>query len=228
MLSMMITALRQQQGEGKMHKRSWEHLGVWMALVVGVLGVTLPRRACAQLKVGVVDLQAVMEHSGRAKTATKQLQALHDQLQHEIQAKAERKQHQEAELQRLQTALQAHTEAVPTPAHAAEVEDYRRRVRELQRLIADTNQFIEDGTQELREKEASETQQLLIAIRKVVRELGAGQGYSLILAGSSNTLGVLAFMPAVDLTPQVMQRFDQTPADRPVATSGEAPLAKKR
>jgi Skp family chaperone for outer membrane proteins len=118
---------------------------------------------------------------------------------------------------------------VTPPAHAAEVEDYRRRERELQRLIADTNQFIEDGTQELREKEASETQQLLRVIRQVVRELGAGQGYSLILAGGAKTLGVLAFMPAVDLTPQVMQRFDQIPADRPVATSGDTPpLGKKR
>jgi outer membrane protein len=212
-----------------MHKRSWERVGVWMALVVGVLGLSLPRRTDAQLKVGVVDLQAVMERSVRAKAAKARLQALHDQLQHELQAKTEIKQHQEAELQRLQTALQTHTEAVTTQAHAAEVDDYRRRARELQRLIEDTNQFMADATQELREKDAYETQQLLMAIRKVVRELGEGQGYSLILAGGPNTVGVLAFTPAMDLTPQVMQRFDQTPADRPVATSGGAPpRAKKR
>jgi Skp family chaperone for outer membrane proteins len=202
---------------------------VWTALVVGVLGLALPRRAGAQLKVGVVNLQAVMEHSVRAKAAKERLQALHDQLQHEIQAKAERKHHQEAELQRLQTALQTHTEAVTTQARASEVEDYRRRARDLQRLIADTNQFITDATQELREEEVSETQRLLMAMRTVVRELGEGQSYSLILAGGPNTAGVLAFTPAVDLTPQVIQRVDQTSTDRPVATSGGAPpLAKKR
>jgi hypothetical protein len=80
----------------------------------------------------------------------------------------------------------------------------------------------------LREKDGYETQQLLTAIRKVVRELGEGQGYSLILAGGATMAGVLSFMPAIDLTPQVMQRFDHTPADRPVSTSGGAsPLAKK-
>jgi len=52
-----------------MHKRPWERVGVWTALVVGVLGLSLPRRAYAQLKVGVVDLQAIMERSVRAKTA---------------------------------------------------------------------------------------------------------------------------------------------------------------
>jgi Skp family chaperone for outer membrane proteins len=96
-------------------------------------------------------------------------------------------------------------------------------------LIADTNQFMADATQELREKEAYETQQLLIIIRKVVRELGEGQGYNLILTSGANTASVLAFTPAIDLTPQVLQRVDQTAADRPVATSRRAPpLAKKR
>jgi len=167
-----------------MHKRPWEHVEVWMALVVGLLGLSLPRRAYAQLKAGVVDLQAVMEHSGRAKAAKERLQALHDKLQHDLQAKAELKQHQEAELQRLQTALQTHTEALTTQAHAAEVEGYRRRVRELQRLI---------------------------------------------LAGGTNTAGVLAFTPAMDLTPQMIPRVDQTSTDRPITTSGGAPpLAKKR
>jgi Skp family chaperone for outer membrane proteins len=169
-----------------------------------------------------------MEHSIRAKAAKERLQALHNQLQRELQAKAELKQHQEAELQRLQTALRIHTEAATTQTRATEVEDYRRRVRDLQRVIADANQFMADATQELREKEAYETQQLLMAIRQVVRELGKGQGYSLILAEGATPAGVLAFMPALDLTPQVIQRLDQTSTDRPGATArGAPPVAKK-
>ena len=205
-----------------MHKRPWECVGLWTALAVGFLGLLLPRMAYAQLKVGVVDLQAVVDHSVRAKAAKERLQALHDQLQHEIQTKAELKQRQEAELQHFQAELRTHTEALTNQARVAEVEDYRRRARDLQRLIEDT-------TQALREKDSYETQQLLTAIRKVVRELGEGQGYSLILAGGATMAGVLSFMPAIDLTPQVMQRFDHTPADRPVSTSGGAPpLAKKK
>ncbi len=144
-------------------------------------------------------------------------------------SKAELKQHQEAELQHLQTALRTHTEALTNQARVVEVESYRRRARDLQRLIEDTNQFMADATQALREKDGYETQQLLTAIRKVVRELGEGQGYSLILAGGATTAGALSFTPATDLTPQVMQRFDHMPADRPVSTSGGAPpLAKKK
>ena len=212
-----------------MHKRPWECVGLWTALVGGVLGLLLPRIAYAQLKVGVVDLQAVVDRSVRAKAAKERLQALHDQLQREIQAKAELKQRQEAELQHLQTALRTHTEALTNQARVVEVESYRQRARDLQRLIEDTNQFMADATQALREKDGYETQQLLMAIRKVVRELGEGQGYSLILAGGATMAGVLSCMPAIDLTPQVMQRFDHTPADRPVSTSGGAPpLAKKK
>jgi Skp family chaperone for outer membrane proteins len=91
---------------------------MWTALIVGVLGLTLPRQVDAQLKVGVVALQVVMENSMRAKAAKERLQALHDQLHHALQAKGELKQHQEAELQRLQTALRTHTEASTTQARA--------------------------------------------------------------------------------------------------------------
>src|SRR5216683_2108886 len=134
-----------------MHKRPWECVGLWTALVGGVLGLLLPRIAYAQLKVGVVDLQAVVDRSVRAKAAKERLQALHDQLQRELQAKAELKQHQEAELQHLQTELRTHTEALTNQARVVEVESYRRRARDLQRLIEDTNQFMADATQALRE-----------------------------------------------------------------------------
>ena len=212
-----------------MHKHSWAHMGMWTALIVGVLGLTLPRQVDAQLKVGVVALQVVMENSMRAKAAKERLQALHDQLHHALQAKAELKQHQETELQRLQTALRTHTEASITQARAIEAEDYRRRARDLQRLIKDTNQFMADATQELREKEAYETQQLLLAIRQVIRELGEGQGYRLILADGATTAGVLAFTPVLDLTPQVIRRVDQTSTDRPGATArGAAPPQAKK
>jgi Skp family chaperone for outer membrane proteins len=124
--------------------------------------------------------------------------------------------------------LRTHTEAATPQARTTEVEDYRRRARDLQRLIKDTNQFMADATQELREKETYETQQLLLAIRQVIRELGEGQGYSLILADGATTAGVLAFTPALDLTPQVIQRVDQRSTGRPGATAGGAPpLAKK-
>ena len=77
-----------------------------------------------------------------------------------------------------------------------------------------------------------ETQALLLSVRKVVQEIGEREGYQLVLEGNENTTVVLYFNQSIDITPKVVQRFDQLPADQilatPPATSSRPPAGKKR
>ena len=73
--------------------------------------------------------------------------------------------------------------------------------------------FIDDATQEFREKEVRETQLLLVDIRDVVREVAASGEYTLVLEGNDSAALVLYVDPAVDLTEDVIQRFDQASAE---------------
>ena len=178
-------------------------LGLGLAGVVQAHGV----------KVGVVDLQAVLDGSLRGKAAKERLKELGDQLQREIQAKREFKERQEEELQNLRSEIQRQGLVLSEQARMAKEEEFRKSIRELQRFIQDTNNFIDDATQEFREKEVRETQLLLTAIRDIVREVGARDQYTVILEGNDSAALVLYIDAVVDLTEEVIRLFDQTSAE---------------
>jgi outer membrane protein len=200
-------------------------------MLVVALGLALVETAQAQ-KVGVVDLQAVLDQSTRGRSAKDRLRDLGDRLQQEIKSKLEFKRQKEEELQKLQSEFRSQKDLLTEQARAAKDEDYRRRARELKRFIDDTNRFTEDATQEFREREVRETQALLLAVRRVVQEIGENEGYQMVLEGNENTAVVLYFNRSIDITPKVVQRFDQLPADQilatPPATSSRPAAGKKR
>ncbi len=194
--------------------RSWSLkrpglLRLAFAVILGLAGMVQAQG----VKVGVVDLQAVLDGSVRGKAAKERLKELGDQLQREIQAKREFKERKEEELQNLRSEIQRQGLVLSEQARMGKEEEFRKSIRELKRFIDDTNNFIDDATQEFREKEVRETQLLLIAIRDVVREVGSHGQYTLILEGNDSAALVLYIDATVDLTEEVVQLFDQTSAE---------------
>jgi outer membrane protein len=184
---------------------------VALSMVVG-LSVVGQVQAQQRLKVGVVDLQMVLDSSVRGKAAKDRLKELGIKLQEEIKTKREFKEQREQELQKLRTEIRSQGLVLSEQARIAKAEAFRKKVRELKRFINDTNRFMEDATQEFREKESRETQRLIVEIRKTIQEIGKQEGYSLILEGNENASVVLYFGEAIDLTQQVIQRYDQASA----------------
>ena len=182
-------------------------IAIWLSL----LGVAQAQKG---LKIGVVDLQAVLDSSVRGKAAKDRLQQLGLKLQEEIKDKRETKEEREKELQKLRTELRSQGLVLSKKAQEEKAEAFRKQVRELKRFIDDTNRFIEDATQEFREREVRETQRLLQEIRDVVQEVGKQQKYSLILEGNEGAALVLYFSNPVSLTSEVVQRYDQASASK--------------
>jgi outer membrane protein len=185
-------------------------LGSVIGAMVLSLALVCPVQA-QQMKVAVVDMQAVLDESARGKSAKERLKELGDRLQEEIKTKREVKEKREEELQRLRTEIRSQGLVLTEQARSAKEEEFRKRMRELKRFIDDTNRFIEDATQEFREKEVRETQNLLLIVRKVVRDIGERDGYTLVLEGNENAAVVLYYSKAVDITKKVTQQFDQAP-----------------
>jgi outer membrane protein len=180
-------------------------------MVLGGRGIGIAQAQQA-LKVGVVDLQSVLDNSVRGKAAKDRLKDMGAKLQEEIKTKREFKDKREEELQRLRTEIRSQGLVLSEQARLAKEEDFRNKIRELKRFIDDTNRFIEDATQEFREREARETQLLLAEIRKAVADVGKQENYSLILEGNENAAVVLYFTKTIDLTPKIIQRYDQASA----------------
>ena len=188
--------------------------GLWVVALGIAIGLGSAEYVQAQqaLKVGVVDLQAVLDNSVRGKAAKDRLKELSVKLQEDIKTKREFKDKREEELQRLRTEIRSQGLVLSESARVAKEEDFRNKIRELKRFIDDTNRFIEDSTQEFREREVRETQLLLAEIRKIVAEIGKQENYSLILEGNENAAVVLYFTKTIDLTPKITQRYDQASA----------------
>lgn len=182
-----------------------------IALWLSLLGVAQAQKG---LKVGIVDLQAVLDSSVRGKAAKDRLKQLGLKLQEEIKDKRKIKEEREKELQKLRTELRSQGLVLSKKAQEEKAEAFRKQVRELKRYIDDTNRFIEDATQEFREREVRETQRLLQEIRDVVQEVGKQQKYSLILEGNEGAALVLYFSNKVSLTPEIVQRYDQASASK--------------
>ncbi len=194
--------------------RPWSFKKPGLLMLAFVVSLGLAGMVQAQgVKVGVVDLQAVLDGSVRGKAAKERLKELGDQLQREIQAKREFKERKEEELQNLRSEIQRQGLVLSGQARMGKEEEFRKSIRELKRFIDDTNNFIDDATQEFREKEVRETQLLLVAIRDVVREVGTRGQYTLILEGNDSAALVLYIDATVDLTEEVIQLFDQTSAE---------------
>jgi outer membrane protein len=188
--------------------------GVPLAIVLGLSMVSTVQAQQQALKVGVVDLQAVLDNSTRGKAAKDRLKELSVKLQEEIKTKREVKDKREDELQRMRTEIRSQGLVLSEQARSAKEEDFRNKARELKRFIDDTNRFIEDATQEFREREIRETQRLLGEIRKVVQEIGKQENYTLVLEGNEGAALVLYFGKPLDLTQKVTQRYDQSSAGR--------------
>ena len=187
-----------------------------LGLLMTTIGVSLALAGMVEaqgVRIGVVDLQAVLDGSVRGKAAKERLKELGDQLQREIQAKREFKERKEEELQNLRSEIQRQGLVLSEQARMGKEEEFRKSIRELRRFIDDTNRFIDDATQEFREKEVRETQLLLADIRDVVQEVGASGQYTIILEGNDSAAIVLYIEPAADLTEEVIQRFDQASAE---------------
>ena len=192
--------------------RSSTKLGLLVTTLV--VSLSLAGMVDAQgIRIGVVDLQAVLDGSVRGKAAKERLKELGDQLQREIQAKREFKERKEEELQNLRGEIQRQGLVLSEQARMGKEEEFRKSIRELKRFIDDTNNFIDDATQEFREKEVRETQLLLVDIRDVVREVADSGQYTVILEGNDSAALVLYIDPAADLTEEVIQRFDQASAE---------------
>lgn len=188
--------------------RGWT-LVLGLVIWAGCIGQAWAQR---DLKVGVVDLQAVLDNSVRGKAAKDRLKDLGAKLQEEIQSKRKVKDEREQELQQLRTDIRSKEFVLTEQARAEKAEEFRKQVRELKRFIDDTNRFIEDATQEFREKEMQETQRLLREVRDIVREVGKQEKYSLIIEGNEGAALVLYFGEKVDLTPMIIRNYDQASA----------------
>ncbi len=144
----------------------------------------------AALKVGVVDIQGVLEQSQRGQATKQKLNQERTGRQKELEGK-------QAEIQKLQADFEKQAPVLSDTAKREKSEAIQRKAREVQRMFEDASR---DFEKRVREAEMDVTREIFA----VIQEYGKDQGYSVILERST----VVYVSGAVDLTAEIVKRFD--------------------
>ena len=143
------------------------------------------------LRIGAVDMQAVITQSAKGQKARAQLQSEGEAKQKDMNAREEEVRKLQAELER--------QKAVLSPAALREKEEsLQRKIREIRRLA-------EDGNRDLQKREAELVGEIQRDVLQVITEYGKEKGYTLVLERSA---GVWYVGERADMTKDIIDRFN--------------------
>ena len=164
-------------------------LGIGLGLCLAWAGSSWAA-AAQPLKVGVVDVQQVLNQSQRGQVLKQKLEQERAGRQKDLDA------HQQ-ELVKLQAEYEKQAPVLSDQAKREKKEALERRVRDARRIAEDANR---DFEKRVREAEMDTTREIF----GVIQEYGKDQGFSLILERSS----IIFSATTVDVTADVIKRYD--------------------
>ena len=197
-----------------------------ITLAAGVLAVAVaavpafaqsavaPAPAAAPIKIGVIEVQRIVQESAIGKESLARVQKLQ-------QAKQEDLVKRQKELRDLEQKIQDQGKALSEDAMEKVQKDYQAKAVELKR-------FQDDAQRELEEAQRKELGELEKRIMPVINEVAREQGYQLVFNKFNSGL-LYADDKSVDLTDAVITRFNsQIAAPKPAAAAAPAaPAAAK-
>lgn len=160
--------------------------------MVGVLLASASWAADSGVRLGFVDLQAVISQSKEGQAAMNTVKAEAAQRQKEINTK-------EAEVKTMDADLQKQASALSEAAKKGKEEEIRRKLLDLRRVTEDFNRELAKREQEL-------LNDLLKDLTAVIRDYGKEKGFTLIVEKGQG--GVIYGADAADLTKEVLDRYN--------------------
>jgi len=166
-----------------------------LGMVAGclVLGLAGPGWAAqAGLRIGVIDVQQVLNQSQKGLAMKQKLDQERAVRQRELDARQQ-------EVMKLQAELEKQAPLLSEQAKRERSEALQRKVRDARRVAEDANR---DFDKRVQEAEVDITREIF----GVIQEYGKDQGFTVIL--ERRTGGVFYSSPAVDITAEIVKRYD--------------------
>lgn len=159
-----------------------------IAIAFAFAATAMPNASAAEMKIGVVNLRALMAEAPMAEEVRSRLETEFAPQQRELQS-------QQSDLQSLNEKMQRDGETMSS----SEMQSMQRRIRDLERdLQRSRQQLMEDA----RIRQQEEMQGLQQAMIQQVQRFGEREGFDLILVD-----GVAYASQAVDVTKQVLAQM---------------------
>lgn len=172
-----------------MERRSTINKILMVLFVVGLVSVGFAQEP---MKIGVVNSQEVLEKSQEGKRVTSQLEAKNKTLQEDL-ARMDDK------IRELETRLNTQRLTLSQEALSNLASDLDKQRTERTRFVEDSRRELNDLTNRLFARLQNE-------LRPIIAEVGKEKNLDMIFdVGGS---GIIYFNPAVDLTAEVIQKYD--------------------
>jgi Skp family chaperone for outer membrane proteins len=170
----------------------WRSASKKILLVLFVAGLVSLGYAQQPMKFGVVNSQEVLEKSQEGKRVTAQLEAKNKTLQEDL-ARLDNK------IRDLETRLN-------TQRLTLSQEALTNLMADLDKQRTERTRFVEDSRRELNDLQVRLFNRLQAELRPIITDVGKEKNLDLIfdMGGS----GVIYFNPAVNLTQEVIQKYD--------------------
>jgi outer membrane protein len=163
-----------------------------IGLVLAALVLFSVPALASDMKVGCVDLQKALNESAAGKAAKEKIAAKVKEYQGKVEARQE-------ELKKLKEELEKQSLLLSEDARSAKERDYQQKLKDFQR-------FTKDIQDELQQKDADFTKSIINELVKVVQEIGAKEGYTLILEKGEGS--ILYYDDKINLTDEVIKAYD--------------------
>jgi len=156
--------------------------------------IILPVSAQAEeaLKIGILDLQRVLNECDEGTKAKTDLEALIKSKESEIEGKG-------VKIEKLKSELQKQASVLSSEAKKTKEE-------ELEKLLRDYQRIVQDSQAEVKKKEAELTEAIIRGVHDLVDNMGKKEGYTVII---EKTLSLYA-NEDLDITDDVIKRYNKS------------------
>jgi outer membrane protein len=163
---------------------------VWVIWVASIFFLSNAALAADVAKIGVLDLQKILETSNAGKTIQAELKKEKDKMESDLKAKGE-------EIENIGKRLER--EAMVMSKETREEKEREQRIK-----LGDFKTLQQKYRSELQKFEVELMNQLKNDVNELVEEIGKNEGYLLII----NKFGVLYAPSSIDITDQLIQKLD--------------------
>jgi len=159
--------------------------------------VALTTFVFAEVKIGIINPQEVLQNSLKGKKAIERLKSLQISKQKRYEA--------------MQKEIEALEKETMSPALNQDARD--KKTLDLQNKRVEIKRFTEDAQKESMAAQQKEFESIQRDLMPLIEKIAKADGFSLIL--DLNTAGVTYFEPAIDITEKVVKAYDEPSSAAP-------------
>ncbi len=158
-----------------------------------VFFMVLPLSLWAEVKIGYIDLNRVINESQAGKEIKREFMEYMNSVQSQLRA--------------LQEEIRSLREEIQTKGRFMDEKTLKEKRLELERKMSDYKILYQDAQRELRERDQKASEKVMGILKRIVEKLGKEEGYTIILEKTQSA--VLYASPKIDLTDKVLKLFDE-------------------